>query len=169
MSPAGRASLTIVVALLVGATANIVLNTQVGDLERSLRTHDSGELSFLARAGQNTVREKYAFPAALHDVAEGGVLIVPEGTQIGRFHVANLSGVTVVVQEYDPQITARLAIELDSEADMRFDGALHPDGEVTSIAIVAEDDVPDGTRFRLLFFEAAALVVDERILSRVAP
>jgi hypothetical protein len=156
-----------VAAFLIGSLGNVVIETLIPAGLRSVAIGDRGDLSSLAAEVQKSVRIQYSFPAALHDVARGGVLVVTDDALVGRNEVEGLALMTISVESYDPMVSARLAVELLERAAVQGDGALRQDGEETSFAIIADREVRPGTRFRLLFFDEAALVVDERVLAEV--
>lgn len=156
-----------IVAFLIGSLANVVIETLIPAGLRSVAISDRGDLAGLAAQVQRSVRIQYSFPAALHDVARGGVLVVTDDAIVGRNEIEGLALMTISVEQYDPAISARFALDLLERATLQGDGALRQDGEETSFAIITDGEVRPGTRFRLLFYEQAALVVDERVLAGI--
>jgi hypothetical protein len=164
MAPARRIAVALVAAFLTGSLANVAMETSVPNSLKAVRRTASGDLADLAVVTQRSVRINFGFPAALHDVARGATLVVDDARAINLNDITNLALMTVAVEEFNPDIGPRLAAVLLELADWEGEGALRQDAEETTFAIVVDEPVTDETRLRLLFFEDAALVVDERVL-----
>ncbi len=165
MTRTRRIALTFVGAFVLGSLANVVIEVGQPPGARMVAISPAGDLATLAAVTQRTVRNSYLFTATLHDVARGGVLVVADPKVIARDEIENIALMEISVEEFDPKIPARLAVDLAALADVEGEGALRREGENTTFAIVTDGDVEPGTRLRLLFFEQAAFVVDEGLLA----
>lgn len=167
MGRARRIALTFVVAFVAGSLGNVLI--EVGQVPggRAIAIAPSGDLATLAAAIQRSVRIGYGFSATLHDVARGGVLVVSDPELISVSEIENLALMRVVVEEYDPSISARVARELEDRAVASGDGALRWEGPEGTWTVVTDGLVTSRTRLRLVFFDGAAFAVDEVVLAEL--
>lgn len=91
--------------LVLGLTvaANLVLERALPISARSIRFHDQGSLTHLVQTEQSTVARRFGLYLEMGDVAGGGTLILPPGSPLAADVAQGLSGVTVLVEDYDPQ------------------------------------------------------------------
>lgn len=167
MGRARRLALTFIAALVAGSLVNVVIETGQPAGARAVAINDSGDLGALAAVTQRSVRINYAFTATLHDLARGGALVVSDPDLVASDEIENLSLMKLVVEQFDPSIPARLAVRLEERATISGEGALRRDGPETTWSIVTDGTATPGLRLRLVFFEDAAFVVDERLLAEL--
>jgi hypothetical protein len=167
MGRARRIALTFVAAFVAGSLCNVLIEVGQAPGARAVVVNPAGDLATLAAVTQRSVRIAYAFSAALHDLARGGVLVVPDPDLVSPSEIENLALMRIAVEDYDPSIPARLAIELADMATATGDGALERDGPEATWAIVTDGAVEAGSRLRLVFFEDAAFAVDEDVLAEL--
>jgi hypothetical protein len=93
-------SLPFVLAAVV--SANLVLTTSLRDGHMSIRLHDEGSLTHLARAEQRGTDRRYGFYLELGDATIGQPLRAPESAPFVAWMIQGLSEVELQVSEYDP-------------------------------------------------------------------
>lgn len=90
-------------ALGLTVAANLVLEQDLPISARSIRFHHDGSLTHLVHNDQLTVARWFGLYMEIGDAAAGGTLIVPRISPLSADIAEGLSGVTVVVEDYDPR------------------------------------------------------------------
>lgn len=125
------------VALAVTAAANLVAHVFVPLTAQPLRLHDEGSLTYLVHTEQRVVDLRYGFYEELADVMAGQTLLVPEGSPVDMDLASGLSGVTVVIGDFDPAAPS-VAELIDNEEPI---GLLQVgEGEVPYWILAGADD-----------------------------
>jgi hypothetical protein len=96
------------VAMFVAAAANVVLETNHEAETRALMIHEAGDLAMATATDPSLSRGRYWIASTVHDVAFGGVLIVPDLSLVNPHRFENLADVEVRVESYDPDLTAEV-------------------------------------------------------------
>lgn len=111
--------------LAVTAVANFTVHVFLPGSAQPIRPHSQGSLTHLVHTEQRTVDLRYGFYEELADISTGETLVVPERSALDADLLEGLSGVTVVVGDYDPSTMS----DVDLVGDAEPLGLLRVDGE----------------------------------------
>jgi hypothetical protein len=101
----------LIVALAVmslAVAANVTIEVNHMPETRALMVHEAGDLATATATDPSLSRGRYWIASTVHDVAFGGVLIVPDLSMINPYRFENLANVEVRVEGYDPDLTAEV-------------------------------------------------------------
>ena len=141
-SGAGRALAITAGLLAIGLVINIGFELVLPSTASGIRGHEDNSLSTLVNVEQPTLRVRYGFEAYLHDVARGGTITVPTKRSVYGLLIENLSQMSVVVSEYDTEITRDRALALEPVIQIEGKGSVGADHEVVRYWILVGDGLP---------------------------
>ncbi len=138
-----RAFVLLMSLLVLGTVINIAFELALSLDSSGIRSHADNALSTLVNSEDGgAVRDRYGFEAYLHDVARGGTMTVPNRRAVYSMILENLSQVSVVVAEYDTEITYDRASALEPAVRIEGEGAVGSDRQPVRYWILARADLP---------------------------
>jgi hypothetical protein len=150
-------------ALLTSA-ANVVVELSRTPGDRAFIVHESGELARATSTDGSLSRGRYWIASAVHDVAFGGVLVVPDLSVIDAHRFANLADVDVRVEEYDPSLDADAAGTLFGLTHTQGAGNIEGRFDFKPFRVVVGPDGLPVPVLRLWQFADMIYLVDDRVL-----
>jgi hypothetical protein len=154
---------TVLAVFSVGALANVALEASYETEGRSLRVRPSGTLSTVTRTEVGLVRGRYWIASIVHDVAGGGVIVVPDELLITESRFNNLAGVDVQVEDYDSMLTAEMVASLAGLPSVRGVGNITGSADFLPFAVVWDHDGVPIPVLRLWYFEETMFLIDDRV------
>lgn len=153
----------VLVAFAVGALMNVAFETHYERELRALVVRPSGTLSTVTRTEVGVVRGRYWIASIVHDIAEGGVIVVPDELLITESRFINLAGVDVEVEDYDPMLTEEMVTSLADLPSVRGVGNITGSAGFAPFAVVWSSDGVPVPVLRLWFFEETMFLIDDRV------
>jgi hypothetical protein len=154
---------TVLAVFSVGALANVALEASYETEGRSLRVRPSGTLSTVTRTEVGLVRGRYWIASIVHDVAGGGVIVVPDELLITESRFNNLAGLDVEVEDYDSMLTAEMVASLAGLPSIRGVGNITGSADFLPFAVVWDHDGVPIPVLRLWYFEETMFLIDDRV------
>jgi hypothetical protein len=154
---------TVLVAFSIGALANVAFEANYEPELRALLVRPSGTLSTVTRTEVGLVRGRYWIASIVHDVAGGGVIVVPDELLITESRFNNLAGLDVQVEDYDSMLTAEMVASLAGLPSVRGVGNITGSADFLPFAVVWDHDGVPIPVLRLWYFEETMFLIDDRV------
>lgn len=110
---ARRFLVAVIVGLSIAAIGNIAMEASYKPETRALMVSEGGELAVATGTDPTRFRGRYWIASTVHDVAFGGVVVVPDSSVIHSYRFEKLADVDIIVEDYDPDLTAEIVASLD--------------------------------------------------------
>jgi hypothetical protein len=95
-------------AMSLAVAANVAIEAKHEPETRALMVHGAGDLATATATDPSRSRGRYWIASTVHDVAFGGLLIVPDRSIVNPYRFENLANVEVRVEDYDPDLTVEV-------------------------------------------------------------
>jgi hypothetical protein len=98
--------IVVLVAVFRAAAANVAIQANLEPETRALMIHETGDLATATDPSRS--RGRYWIASTVHDVAFGGVLVVPDRSIVNPYRFENPTNVEVTVEGYDSDLSAEV-------------------------------------------------------------
>lgn len=155
--------LVVVIVFSVGAFANVTLEAMYEPGIRALRVRPDGHLSTVTETEVGAMQGRYWVASIVHDIAWGGVVVVPDLLLIDESRFHNLADVEVRVEDYDPMLTPEMIDSLDGLPTVRGVGNIIGLSDFVPFAVVWGEEGAPVPVLRLWFSEDEMFLIDDRV------
>lgn len=152
----------VLIGFSVGAFVNVGTESRYRPEARALLVRMSGDLSTVTGT-EPSPRGRYWVASIVHDIAWGGVVVVPDGSLISSSRFRNLAGVGVRIEDYDPTLTPGMVDSLGGLPVIRGVGNITGNDDYVPFAVVWSEEGTPVPVLRLWFFEGAMFLIDDRV------
>ena len=156
--------LVVAIVFSVGAFANVALEAMFEPGIRALRVRTDSDLSTVTGTEVGAMQGRYWVASIVHDIAWGGIVIVPDILLIDESRFHNLADADVRVEEYDPTLTPEMVDSLDGLPTVRGVGNIIGLSDFVPFTVVWSEEGAPVPVLRLWFSEDTMFLIDDRVV-----